>query len=110
MCAGQTEVSQHWREFAERRATTASGHTHRPAQDRWAAQTEIRNKQTNNTRNKQRENTESVCVEGQFRRGRWHRQKQKKQQQWLTQISSGQEGLTLTDQIEIANKTIAIKQ
>ena len=36
MSAGQTEVSQHWREFVERRATTASGPTHRPAQDRWA--------------------------------------------------------------------------
>ena len=78
MCAGQTEVSQHWREFVERRATTASGHTHRPAQDRWAAQTEIRKKQKNNPRNEQRENTESVCVEGQFRRGRWHRRNQKK--------------------------------
>ena len=50
----------------------------RPAQERWAAQTEKGNNQTNNTRIKQRENTESVCVEGLFRRGRWHRQKQKK--------------------------------
>ena len=61
MCAGQTEVSQHWREFVERRATTASGPTHRPAQDRWAAQTEKGNNQTNNTRSKQRENTVSLC-------------------------------------------------
>ena len=45
MCAGQTEVSQHWKEFAERRATTASGPTHRPAQDRWA-QRQDTNKQT----------------------------------------------------------------
>ena len=53
MCAGQTEVSQHWREFVERRATTASGHTHRPAQDRWAAQTEER-KQTTQEVNKRK--------------------------------------------------------